>query len=174
MLERILRIHLFIIGVLLLCLALQAYAVPSGVSVNIEYEDEPLADVLQRVSAVSGFSIVLKGQMAQTPVSGKIENLPLDEALRNILKRFNYTIVWDEKIRKILITVYDSSLEEGSGKSLPAIGGHRDPVQVSPEMIPPSNDRNDRAVPTRQSDRRDGTISGEGVRFIQGTRTTGQ
>ena len=173
MLKHIRRIHLFGIGMLLLCLALQAHAAPGGVSINLEYEDEPLAEVLKRVGAASGFSIALKGQLAETLVSGKIENLALDEALRNILKRFNFTIIWDEQIRKIWITVYEGSLEEGSGRPLPAIGGHRYPTGVKPEMILPSNDRNDSAESSHRPDPRVGTISGKGVRFIQGTRTTG-
>ena len=142
----------------------------AGVSVNLKYADEPLAEILEKVSADSGFMIVVNGQGRDTRISGEISDRQLEDALRKILKRFNYTIVWDEQNKQIMITVYDGAPKSQSGDLTPSMGEGAAPTQSYSYTVDPSGNR--KSDPFRQGD--PGTqISGEGIRFIQGTRTTG-
>ena len=163
-------VYLFALCVLILGFGMHSPALPSGDSINLKYDGQALSDVMKRVSEASGFTIVVNGHGRDAIVSGKIENLPLEEAVRMILRRFSSTVVWDEKNRKIMISVYDSSLEKGTGIRTPIVGGVREPIQSYPYTSQPSSGR--KADPYQNGDR-GARISGEGRRFVQGTRTTG-
>lgn len=164
------RTCLIVVIIVLAILSIRLPLAICATPISLEYNDEPLEDVLERVSTASGFNIVVNGQGRETPVSGKIENLSLEEAVRNILKRFNFTVVWDEENKEINISVYDGSMKEEAGNRIPTTRGIREPARFNPYTSQPTNDRD---VSFQQTDRRGVTISGEGWRFIEGTRTTG-
>jgi hypothetical protein len=84
------------IGMVILCFGMQSHGVSGSDSINLEYKNEPLEDIFARVSEVSGIAIVVNGQGRKTAVSGRIKNLPVEQAVRQVLKRFNSTVVWDE------------------------------------------------------------------------------
>lgn len=167
--KRSFRFQFFTFGVLILCLGMQTSALPGDDWINLTYEDEALTDVMEKVSEASGFTIVVNGQGRGTRVSGTIENLPLEEAVRLILNRFSSTVVWDEKNKTIMISVYDSSLAKGSGDPVPIAGGNPGPPQSDNHSFQPADTRDAWTQPT---DRRGSEISGQARRFIQGTRTT--
>ncbi len=169
MVEQRCQIHSIAIGVMILCLGIPLLVMAGSPAINLEYSAEPLGDVLEKFSTMSGYDIVVNGRGRDTPVSGKIENLSLEEAVRNILKRLNSTIVWDEKNKIIMISLYDSSLDKRTGRPIPTSDGTRKSTQSHQNTFQPSNNRD---VSDRYTDRRGAKISGAGKQFTQGTRTT--
>ncbi len=156
----------------LLCIGI---AMPAGWAMRpqrftLAYTNEPLTDILQRLSRTSGFAIVVDGPGKDRPISGTIDNLPLDEAVREILRRFNSTIVWDDTNKAIVISLYVGS---------PGDGTEALSTKAPPEPHKASNDVSwfQQALEySRQSEKTEttsrGRISGGDRRFIQATPTT--
>ena len=170
--------YLFALVALLLCSGMGLPVVSGDDSIHFRYENEPLAQVLEKMSAESGFTIIVNGQGRNTPVSGEITNLQLEAALRKVLKRFNYTIVWDDTNKHIMISVYDGSSTDQPADLTTSSSKGQSPTRSPSYTIEPAGDRPSGPAGGRTSDTAPtddpGTIlSGEGRRFIQGTPTTG-
>jgi len=162
-------------GVLAVCIALYDArgAVDDNRLIRLEYHDEPLSHVLEKISAQSGIEIVFRGVNLNKTISGRIDALPLEDALRKLLNRLNHTIIWDEAHRTITIVIYDASTDphaeshgagprsvvSGGGQSLTGNGGGEKQHGGSVSA---------RSAGTESRVR----LPGEGLRFIQGTRTT--
>ena len=162
-------------GILAACLAFYDArgAVDDNRLVRLEYHDEPLSHVLEKISAQSGVEIVLRGEKLNTTISGRIDALPLEDALRKLLSRFNHTIIWDEAHRSLGIVIYDASTDprdggHGAGPQSVASDGGQSLTERRGDGKVPGNPGSDRSAGTTSPIR----LSGEGRRFVQGTRTT--
>lgn len=87
---------------------------PKRESVTINVVDEPLNQVLGRISKASGYEIVFDEEWGNVPVSLSFENEPLDKALNRVLANLNHAVVWNEEERKIRIFI---SGKTGAGRS---------------------------------------------------------
>jgi hypothetical protein len=87
---------------------------PERESVTINVMDEPLNQVLGKISKASGYEIVFDEKWGNMPVSLSFENEPLDKALNRVLANLNHAVIWNEVERKISIFI---SGETGSGRS---------------------------------------------------------
>jgi hypothetical protein len=87
---------------------------PARESLTINVVDEPLNQVLGRISKASGYEIVFDEEWGNLPVSLSFENEPLDKALNRVLANLNHAVVWNEEERKISIFI---SGKTGSGTS---------------------------------------------------------
>ena len=166
--------HRPILIIIFVFFAFQGINRPSDINaepISIQYRDEPLAAVIEKISAHSGYEVVIDGVHRDTPISGDVQNLSLEETLRKILKRFNHTIIWNEKEKKIIISVYDGSPDASTGDRNSTASETVEPIPSNSFSIQPSDEFGAFIQPTG---RRDTMISGEGRRFIEGTRTTGE
>ena len=80
-------------------------------SVTIDVVDEPLNQVLARISEASGYEIVFDEEWGNEPVSLTFKDEPLEKALNRVLANLNHAVVWYEEERRIKIFI--------SGKSNP-------------------------------------------------------
>ena len=87
---------------------------PKRKSVSINVVDEPLNQVLGRISNASGYEIVFDEEWGNVQVSLSFENEPLDRALNRVLANLNHAVIWNEQERKISIFI---SGKAGSGRS---------------------------------------------------------
>ena len=162
--------------IVFLIVAFTLTSLPEAICANrisVVYWDQPLSQVIEEISKKSGYEIRLEGIENDLRVSGEATELTIEETLYKILKRFNYTIVWDQKEKRIMVSIYASSVSSVTGSGETSSPGHRisESIKNRPDGFTPSNYRG--TAPSRDSAPVLG-ISGEGVRFIESTRTTGR
>ena len=100
--------------------------------INVSANNQPLGEVLDAITAETGYQFKLNSQWETHPVSASITNLPLEQGLKRLLRSLNHTIIW-EADRTITIMVY--------GKAEPGRGGgaisHAAPPQSISEASAP-------------------------------------
>jgi len=150
--------------------------------VNLVATDESLREVLNKISKITGYEILLIGDKGDQPVS-VILNDPLDEALRKVLRRFNYAAVRNEEEKKVTLSIFAGSLstyqassksgEEDTTKSSldsrDTAFENRDSFYIPPSLYEdklPSENRKD-----SYRDDRSPSISGRESRFVPMTST---
>lgn len=80
--------------------------------ISLEVFNETLEKTLGRISEISGYSIELQSEKKDLLVSAKIVDVPLENVFSKLLGNgVNHAIIWNEKEKKILITIMDSSPE---------------------------------------------------------------
>lgn len=100
--------------------------------ISLTAKNEPLGDVLDAITADTGYQFKLNSQWESWPVSATIGNLPLEQGLKRLLRSLNYTIIW-EADRTISIMVYGKADPVSSGGSV----SYAAPPQSIPEELPP-------------------------------------
>lgn len=111
--------------------------------ISLDVQNETLGKTLKTVSEISGYTIELQQMWHEVPVTVRLVNLPLEQAIVRILdNRINYAITWDHKINNI--SIYGSPLSRETGR-------------VEKERNRISNEHKE--------------ISGQGLRFEQASRT---
>lgn len=72
---------------------------------SIQAVNEPLREVLNKISKASGYEIRFNTQFSDDKISMQLKNVTLKEALARVLKSYNHLSVWDDKkhIVKLLI-----------------------------------------------------------------------
>jgi len=154
-------IYLFL-TVLFLMLPIGSFAGSSANTgdelISLTAENEPLGDVLNKISMATGYEIVLDHDWRNYPVSVALEKVPLHKGLKRILKDLNNVIVYVSS-KKIKIIIYDK-ISHDAGPSAPPI--QRTPVSQQPSYHPPAPD-----IPVSQTLERaetptdDSSVSGE-------------
>jgi hypothetical protein len=80
--------------------------------VSLEIVDETLEETLHKVSKISGYTIDIQPQWRDLSITVLLVNVPLEEAILRILSnRINHAIVWNDKEKKIAITIMGSSIK---------------------------------------------------------------
>ena len=74
---------------------------------SLDVKDEPLTEVLNKISKLTGYEIVVAGRWAYLPITVSIKNASIHEALNRVLRKFNHTIVVDDSKRKVTLALYD-------------------------------------------------------------------
>jgi hypothetical protein len=161
---------------------------PKRESVTINVVDEPLNQVLGRISKASGYEIVFDEEWGNVPVSLSFENEPLDKALNRVLANLNHAVVWNEEERKISIFISgktgtgSSSSSSSSGASREGYPGTRMEIdsgsgRTSYERTPSDRsqpepfDRSE-SIKRRSEGRGPGvSVTGRETRFEQATST---
>ena len=141
--------------------------------ISVSYRNRPLEQVIDEISKISGYEIRVEGIENGLRVSGEVTELTIEETLYQILRRYNYTIVWNEKEKRIMVSIYPSSVSSSAGFGEALSPGHRtsESIKNRPDGYNPSNYRG--TAPPRDS-APVLEITGKGVRFIESTRTTGR
>jgi len=142
---------------------------------SLDTKNMPLAEVLQEISEVSGYKIVVRGE-ADISVSLKLKDVGLEEMLRRIFRNLNYALLWDEKEKKVQLSVYGAKGKRRSGRPDSKI---RDSVKKSRKNIRPPDTENkeegDDYDDIFEEERHiEVSVSGRDSRFIQTTPTTAE
>jgi hypothetical protein len=102
---------------------LTSYSLAQGKSsfnemITLNIENEPLAEVLDDVSQATGYELIIDENWDDLPITVKFDALPLDQALKRILAKVNYAIIYRFD-RKVLIRIYekDSSVHRHTDAS---------------------------------------------------------
>jgi type II secretory pathway component GspD/PulD (secretin) len=80
--------------------------------ISLTAKDEPLGDVLYKVSMASGYDISLDSKWQNYRVTASLEEVSLHKGLKRILRNLNSAIIY-VSIKKIKIIIYDKTASEG-------------------------------------------------------------
>jgi len=116
------------------CLGSESGEEPTVFSLDVK--DEPLIEVLNKISKLTGYEIAVTGKWTYLPVTLSIKNAPLHEALNRVLSKFNHTIVIDDLQKKVVVSIYDPGVTPKQQKDRVFTRQKEiDPLDV--EVIPP-------------------------------------
>lgn len=95
---------LFGLGNIIIQPALAQQPLPDPV-VSLSVKDEALVDALKTIALQTGYQFDLTPKWEKHPVSASIDQQPLQHVLKRLLRRLNYTILW-EADKMVVIKVY--------------------------------------------------------------------
>jgi hypothetical protein len=104
--------------------------------VSLKVNNIPLGEALATLSRDTGYRFYLNPQWKAHPVSVDISKIPLEAALKRLLRNLNHSIVWESE-DSIRIMVYGASGGAGSAGSAHAISFAAPPQDEVPEEIEP-------------------------------------
>jgi len=81
--------------------------------ISLTVKDEPLSDVLYKVSMATGYDISLDSKWQNYRVTASLEEVPLQKGLKRILKNLNSAIIYVSS-KKIKIIIFDKTASEGA------------------------------------------------------------
>ena len=121
---------------------------------SLDVKNEALGEVMQKVSAITGFQIMISPEWSGWTISARLENVSINYGLRQLLSELNHFIVFNEAERRISIIIDSSVSGEGLGKGSLAKVVDQGPPSVRPlsavilneyinpadiQVIPPEN-----------------------------------
>ena len=81
--------------------------------ISLTVKDEPLGDVLYKVSMATGYDISLDDKWQNYRVTASLEEVSLQKGLKRILKNLNSAIIYVSS-KKIKIIIFDKTASEGA------------------------------------------------------------
>lgn len=102
-------------------------------TITLSVQNQALGDVLEEISRETGYRFELDRNWQDHPVSAAISNLPIEQALKRLLRSLNYTILWEAN-RLVTIQVFGRADPNRSGSAI----SFSAPPQPEPE--PPSGE----------------------------------
>ncbi|MGA8178482.1 MAG: hypothetical protein WB792_00380 [Desulfobacterales bacterium] len=106
--------------------------------ISLTAKDEPLGDVLNKISMATGCEIDLNQDWRDYLVSVTLEKVPLHKGLKRILKDLNNVIVYVSS-KKIKIIIYDK-VSPDRGSSAPSNPNERSLISPKRSYHPPAPD----------------------------------
>jgi type II secretory pathway component GspD/PulD (secretin) len=106
-----LTIFLFLV---MLCLILPVSSTEGNESnmgdelISLTVKDEPLGDVLYKVSMATGYDIIVDNKWQNYRVSASLEEVSLHKGLKRILRNLNSAIIYVSR-KRIKIVIYDKT-----------------------------------------------------------------
>jgi type II secretory pathway component GspD/PulD (secretin) len=79
--------------------------------ISLTVKDEPLEDVLYKVSKATGYDISLDNKWQSHLVTASLEKVSLHKGLKRILRNLNYVIIYGSD-QKIKIIIYDKTASD--------------------------------------------------------------
>jgi hypothetical protein len=104
--------------------------------ISLTAKDEPLGDVLNKISRATGYEIDLDHDWRDYLVSVTLEKVPLHKGLKRILKDLNNVIVYVSS-KKIKIIIYDK-ISPDRGSSAPSNPNERPLISPNRSYRPPA------------------------------------
>jgi len=84
--------------------------------IKLTVNNQPLGEVLGAITAETGYEFNINEQWESHPVSATIDNLPLEQGLKRLLRYLNHTIIWDsDQIITIMVYGKTDSTSHHSG-----------------------------------------------------------
>jgi len=72
--------------------------------ISLKAQNQPLGDVLKKISQDTGYKFKINGQWSRHPVNASIDNMPIIQGLKLILRGLNHAIIYESDNRvKILV-----------------------------------------------------------------------
>lgn len=103
-------IPLFFIGGFLILFPIHSSLYAEGLNeddvFSIRAVNEPLKEVLKKISEASGYEIRFNAQIADERVSIQLNKVSLNEALSRVLKAYNHMSLWDDANHIIELVVF--------------------------------------------------------------------
>jgi hypothetical protein len=87
--------------------------------ISLTVKDEPLGDVLYKLSTATGYNISLDDKWQNYRVTASFKDISLHKGLKRILKDLNSAIIYVSN-KKIRIMIYDKTASEGASYTPPA------------------------------------------------------
>ena len=75
-------------------------------SFSIRAVNEPLREVLKKISKASGYEIRFNTQLSNERVSLQLDNVTLNEALARVLQAYNHMSLWDDANYIITLLIF--------------------------------------------------------------------
>lgn len=97
--------------------------------ISLAIKDEPLGDVLKKISMATGYEINLDSAWKSHRVTVSLEDVSLHKGLKRILRNLNNVIIYGSS-KKIKIIIYDKTAPDGVS-SAPSIDKSFDRTPVS-------------------------------------------
>ena len=77
--------------------------------VSMDVADRPLGQVVRQIASQTGYDIVIFENWKKVQISGKFDNIPIEEFFRRALKGRNVFLTVDERQKKITVQATDYS-----------------------------------------------------------------
>ena len=81
---------------------------PEEVVFSIHATNEPIENIIEKISRASGYEIILKTGIKDLSVSIQLNNVNLHEAIKRILRKYNHIEILDEKEKKLELYILES------------------------------------------------------------------
>jgi len=75
-------------------------------TITLEIHNETIQEVLEQVAKETGFTMMYSEQLASKKISGKFQNVSLEEAIRRIFKGESYSLTVSPKEKIIIVKTY--------------------------------------------------------------------
>ena len=76
---------------------------------SISAVNEPLREVLKKISKASGYEIRFNTQYATERISIQLDDVTLNESLKRVLQAYNYMTLWDDENNIITLLIFKES-----------------------------------------------------------------
>jgi hypothetical protein len=128
-------ITLIVAGILSICVMSQPceadYKSIRSTLFSVNLKEEPLGEVLKKISNDTGFKITIDPVWTGVPISASFNSLPIDQGLRRILSKLNHSLIFNESEHRIFIDIKSFSDGEGlHGKGLSRAVDHNPPGEL--------------------------------------------
>ncbi|MGD9301092.1 MAG: hypothetical protein PVI13_05925, partial [Desulfobacterales bacterium] len=88
--------------------------------ISLELTNQPLGEVLEEITAATGYRFIFDESWDDFPVSASIKNEPLHRGLKRILRKLNNAVIYNSD-RTIKIVIYDETGPSANHEN-PSIG----------------------------------------------------
>ncbi|MBN2418122.1 MAG: hypothetical protein JXL81_01950 [Deltaproteobacteria bacterium] len=137
------------------------------IRVTLRIKEKPISEIMSAIAESSGYDIVLQGKFENRSVTATIENVTVKEAVKKVLRGFNYAAVVDDKSKKIVLMFTQSG-----GKTVPDSKTHENNLSGQYRKIIVVGEQREKAdIIIGEKDSLP-QITGHDTRFIQTTRTS--
>jgi hypothetical protein len=112
---------------------------------SLDVKDEPLGEVLKKISKATGYEITIATEYTKIPITARLQGVGVEKGLNRVLKDFNHALVVIDAEKKISVKVYGFFSGPRPFKALPMEGKNNQLVQQQEidqrdlEVIPPEH-----------------------------------
>ena len=82
---------------------------PAEEAFSIRAVNQPLREVLKKISKASGYEIRFNTHLAEDRISIQLENVSLHEAIDRVLKAYNHFSLWDDSNKIITLLIFKNN-----------------------------------------------------------------
>ncbi|MGA6927560.1 MAG: hypothetical protein WBY88_17865 [Desulfosarcina sp.] len=105
-------------------------------TITLSVQNQTLGDVLEEISRETGYRFELDRNWQDHPVSAAISNLPIEQALKRLLRSLNYTILWEAN-RLVTIQVFGRADPNRSGSAISSPDPSQPELDDAQPMVEP-------------------------------------
>jgi hypothetical protein len=80
--------------------------------ISLKAKDESFKYIIEKIAKVCGYQFLIAEDLGNIPITIQLNNVSLEGSLRRLLRDLNYTIVWDESLKRISISIYGQSVNK--------------------------------------------------------------